>query len=126
MKPEALWGSYVWAPGICFRCGAVAPVAACGEIYSAVTGTAVVIEACAACLIAMEHIHVARSWWERQGICPQTAEELAAYFAPAARSEEHSQWLREWAGSLLVQLDADTVADLLFGVHGSVEVPEAL
>jgi hypothetical protein len=126
VKPEGLWQSYVWSPGICFRCGKVAPVAACGEIHSAVTGTRSVIESCAACLIAIEHIHTARVRWDRQGIRPQTPEELTNDFVTAARNKEHAQWLREWLADLLVQLDADTVADLLFGVRGSVEIPEAL
>ncbi|MBV9026459.1 MAG: hypothetical protein JO362_22300 [Streptomycetaceae bacterium] len=125
MKPEELWGSYLWSPGICFRCGAVAPVAACGEIHSAATGTCSVIESCAACLIAMEHIHTARIRWQRQGIRPQTPEELTNYFVTAARSPENAQWLREWLAHLLVQLDADTVDALVFGVRGSVEIPDA-
>jgi hypothetical protein len=125
VKPESLWQSYVWSPGICWRCGEVAWVASCGETHSAVNDTTAVIEACAPCLIAIDQIHDARIRWERRGIRPRTPAELACYFVPAARSPEYAQRLREWVESLLVQLDADTLAALQFGVRGHVAIREA-
>jgi hypothetical protein len=125
VKPEELWQSYVWSPGICWLCGEAEWVAACGATHSAVTDTTAEIEVCAACLITIEQIHTARVRWARQGIRPRTPEELAAYFVPAARNEARAQWLREWVGELLVQLDADTIEALQFGVRGRVALPEA-
>ena len=125
MKPERLWQSYAWSPGICWRCGAVAWVAACGTTHSTATDTTAVIEACAPCLIAIDQMHRARAAWQNRGITARTPEELAGYFSPAACNPEHAERLREWAASLMVQLDAATVADLVVGVHGRVVLPEA-
>lgn len=124
MKPELLWQSYVWSPGICWRCSAVTWVAACGTTHSATTETTAVLECCAPCLIAADQIHRARVEWQRRGVSPKTPAELTAYYAPAARSTELTDQLHDWLTSLLVQLDAQTVAALVFGVRGHVVIPE--
>ncbi|MEU1628204.1 hypothetical protein ABZ746_23310 [Streptomyces sp. NPDC020096] len=125
MKPETLWQSYAWSPGICWRCSAVAFVAICGSSHSASAGTAATIEVCGPCLIYVDQIHTARAHWQRRGINPTTPEELAAYYVPAAVSPEYAERLRQWVASLMAQLDTKTMAELTYGVRGRVTLPEA-
>ncbi|MDF2259680.1 hypothetical protein [Streptantibioticus ferralitis] len=83
------------------------------------------VEACGPCILYLDRVHTARAHWQRQGATPTTPEELTSYYVPVAPSPEYADRLREWAASLMRQLDADTVAALVYGVRGQVIIPDA-
>ena len=120
-----LLARYAWMPGVCWRCEQVTQVTVTGEIVGA-DGTAFDLVACALCLVRMDQIHSAcREREYRLRTPPTTADEVVAYYRPAIRDAVHEAALREWLNGLLDEMPEPDVARLVYGVRGTVHLPEA-